>query len=123
MLKVWPYWIVRPKAVFIAAEGALMGVLLLYAAWMAESHSAPRAAAGVLGLVVALLACQVTFYFNKPGVLILDSNPQRFLVKTLQSVAAGLVLTMLLSWIFPGLFHGYGRLLAPLCWRFRRGSP
>jgi len=111
MLKVWPYWIVRPKAVFIAAEGALMGVLLLYAAWMAESHSAPRAAAGVLGLVVALLACQVTFYFNKPGVLILDSNPQRFLVKTLQSVAAGLVLTMLLSWIFPGLFHGYGQAL------------
>src|SRR5207249_9582439 len=46
----------------------------------------------------------------KPDVLtILDSNPQRFLIKTLQSVAAGLILTMLLSWIFPGLCHGYGQ--------------
>src|SRR6266508_3270535 len=79
---------------------------------MAESHSAPRSVAGVLGLAVAVLACQVPFYLNKPDVLmILDSNPQRFLIKRLQSVAAGLILTMLLSWIFPGLFHGYGQAL------------
>jgi len=111
MLKVWPYWIVRPRAIFIFREAVLMAILLVYAAWIARFHSASGAAAGALGLVVGLLACQVACYLNKLDALLLDSTPQLFLVKSLQSVAAGLVLTMLLTLIYPGLFPGYRQAL------------
>ena len=90
MLKVWPYWIVRPKTIFIAVEGTLIGILLLHAVWISQSQPATRAAAGSLGPVVALLACQVAFHLNKLDLLMLTSKPQIFLLKTLQSVAAGL---------------------------------
>ena len=60
---------------------------------------------------MGLLACQVACYLNKLDALLLDSTPQLFLVKSLQSVAAGLVLTMLLTLIYPGLFPGYRQAL------------
>jgi len=111
MLKVWPYWIARPKSIFIAVEGTLIGVLLLHAVWISQYQPATRAVAGSLGLVVALLACQVAFHLNKLDLLMLDSKPQIFLLKTLQSLAAGLVLTILLSLVFPRVFTGYGQAL------------
>ena len=72
-----------------------MGGLLVYAAWMAESHSAPRAGAGVLGLAVALLACQVTFYLKSlAGEFHSYYNAERFLVDDPQLRRARLALVV-----------------------------
>jgi FlaA1/EpsC-like NDP-sugar epimerase len=111
MLKVWPYWIARPKSIFIAVEGTLIGVLLLHAVWLSQHQPATRAVAGSLGLIVGLFACQVAFHLNKLDLQMLDSKPQIFLLKTLQSVAAGLALTIPLSLVFPRVFTGYGQAL------------
>ncbi len=103
MTKVWLYSIAS-----VFSLGILLGARHLSGAsaqFMGES----------IGLVIVLLSCQICFHLNGVDELLVESKPQIFIQKILESAGAGLFLAASLFYIFPMLSPGYAAAFASVC--------
>ncbi|MBI3894988.1 MAG: TIGR03013 family PEP-CTERM/XrtA system glycosyltransferase [Acidobacteria bacterium] len=108
MIRVWHYWIARPKAFIMASHCMLMVALLSPSLWGSQAHSLSVVLQNNLGLILLLVALPMCFYFNGSATLILNPNFRLFLIRTASSVVIGLLLILPLFLTFPNLFPGYG---------------
>ncbi|MBI4465500.1 MAG: TIGR03013 family PEP-CTERM/XrtA system glycosyltransferase [Acidobacteria bacterium] len=106
MIRVWQYWIIRPKAPLLAAHFTLVMAVFLHLAWNSHAISPWRAFNGNLGLILLFLLPQLCFYFHGLEALILGASLRQFLFRTLSALGIGLILAAPLFWIFPNLFPG-----------------
>ncbi|MBI4459408.1 MAG: TIGR03013 family PEP-CTERM/XrtA system glycosyltransferase [Acidobacteria bacterium] len=114
MIRVWHYWIVRPKALLIAAHCMLMVAVLSPVVWGSQSHSLSAVLQNNLGLILLLAALPMGFYSSGSASLILTPNLRLFLTKAFGSIAIGLLLLMPLFVAFPNLFPGFGSALSAI---------
>lgn len=106
MIKAWPCWTIRSSRFLFAAQSTILPVIVL-AGWMWRLSSVPHPVEGSIGLLLSILTCQTCFYFSGLDRLITSANLQAFLVKTLKALAAVLVVTSILFYVFPRLSPGY----------------
>jgi sugar transferase (PEP-CTERM system associated) len=111
MIRVWEYWIVRPKALFVVAQLLVLGGILLHVAWSRVADAVPAAGSGALGTMLVLLSCQAAFYAHRLDERIVDSTLRAFLTVTAKSVLAGLIVAGLMFWLFPFLSPGFSHFL------------
>jgi sugar transferase (PEP-CTERM system associated) len=100
-LRVRPYWVARPKSIFLAAELTLTAATLAYAGRLAYAASVNDSIEWSLPVVVALLVCQACLYFNRLYDLVLDADWQLFVAKTLESLAAAIAVVLGLVLFYP----------------------
>lgn len=108
MIRVWHYWVVRPKTLFFLGQFALLAVLLLLLSMNRAAIGGLFTHAG-LGQLLLLIAFQFCLYLNGLDELIADSNASLFLRATLHSLGATLLLAALVFTVFPRLSPGFGR--------------
>ncbi|MBI2816602.1 MAG: exopolysaccharide biosynthesis polyprenyl glycosylphosphotransferase [Acidobacteria bacterium] len=106
MIKVWRYWIVRPKALFIASQAALVAALLLIAVWVHQSRVSRLEWRDHAGWMALLLIPQLCFYFNGLETLSLAPDRRLYATKVIAAMGLGLILTVPLFVLFPSLFPG-----------------
>jgi exopolysaccharide biosynthesis polyprenyl glycosylphosphotransferase len=109
MIKFLPFWVVRPKALVLAAEATLTGAILAFTALAA--YRANGVADTSIGVVLGVVGGQAVLHLAGIGRQILDPDPMRFLRSVLGSLLMGLVLAGTLSFAFPA-FQGFSGGLA-----------
>lgn len=108
MIRVWQYWVVRPKGLLIFSQFAVLALLLLLIVSTRQSASGAVAQLQTgTGWLLVLAATQVGIFVNRLDEAIIHANPRRFLTTTLKAIGAGVVLLALLFTLFPGLSPGY----------------
>src|SRR5262249_42059951 len=113
MIKIWRYWIVRPKALFVISQFALLMAVFFFAVWDGQRSHPALSVSGGLGLILLLTVPQLCWYLSGMENLILDPNFRIFVSRTLFSMVTGVLLTLPLFLIFPHTFPGYkGALVA-----------
>jgi len=115
MIKVWRYWIVRPKALFLLSQFALLTAVFLLAAWERQMRASALPVHDQLGLVLLLLVPQFCSYLNGFERFVVDPDFRRFVARTVGSLMMGLFLTLPVFLLYPTYFPGYkGALTAVL---------
>jgi exopolysaccharide biosynthesis polyprenyl glycosylphosphotransferase len=104
MIKVWLYSI-----------ASFFSLAVLFGAQHFSGGTYLQFMGGSLGLVIVLLSCQICFHLNGVDELLVESKPQIFLQKILQSAGAGLLIASLLFYIFPKISPGYASAAASAC--------
>ena len=106
MIKVWRYWIVRPKGPLLAAQFALIMVALLHLIWNQPMTSFSGAFRQNLGLILLLLLPQLGLYVRRSDMVIVGDSYPNFLSQILFALGLGLILAVLTFWVVPDLFPG-----------------
>jgi sugar transferase (PEP-CTERM system associated) len=108
MIKVWPYWTLRLKTLFLAAQFALLCVIVLFAILVGPETSLVGSLKASSGLILVLFACQGCFYATGLDELIVNADLRLFLTKTCTALGWGLILAGVLFYLFPHLSPGNG---------------
>src|SRR5713101_2006662 len=95
-LRVQPYWLARPRGVFLAAELALLAAALLEA-WSGMSPQVP----------VLIGACGVFFHVKTLDRSIVGSSLARFWSDVLAAVAFGLAASVVIFRVVPSFGHSF----------------
>src|SRR5579885_3139867 len=113
MIKVWRYWIIRPKLLFLLSQLALLTAVLLLVLWEGETRGSELPLRDEIGLILLLLFPQICCYFNGLDSSLVDPDFRHFVGRTLASLAMGLLLTLPVFVFYPAFFPGYwGALVA-----------
>lgn len=107
MIRVWQYWVFRPKGFLAVTQFAILGIFVVLFALKVEASAQPVSLPALLGLLLVLLAVQAGCYLNRVDEAILQVNIRKFLAATAKSAAAGLVLVAAVFALFPNLSPGY----------------
>ena len=109
-IKVWRYWVIRSKALFLLSQFALLTAVLTFVTWDRVVHSQLailRNEPAWIGLLLLLLSPQLCCYFNGLHTTIAAPRFSVFFDKALGSLLIGALMPVPLFLIFPNLFPGY----------------
>src|ERR1051326_8559849 len=104
MIKVWRYWIVRPKALFVLSQFALLTAVFLLAAWERQTRGSGLPLHDQLGLVLLILVPQVCSYLNGFERFVVDPDFRHFVTRTIASLMMGLLLSLPVFILYPAVF-------------------
>ena len=110
MTRFLSFWVVKPRALVLAAQAALTAGIMGFAA-LAVNQSAGNVDMSI-GVVLGLAGGQAFLHMTGIDRTIVDPNSVSFLRGILGSLLAGLLLAGVLSVAFPSFSHGYSGGLA-----------
>jgi sugar transferase (PEP-CTERM system associated) len=106
MIKVWRYWIARPRTPLLAAQSTLVAGVMLHLAWAGHSTSFAGTLPQSTGLLLLLLLPQMCLYLRRYEATLMGDDYSRFLSEVLAALGIGLIVAVILFWMFPQLFPG-----------------
>jgi exopolysaccharide biosynthesis polyprenyl glycosylphosphotransferase len=107
MIKFLPFWVVRPRALVLAAEATLTGVILAITTLVAIRSNG--VADTSIAMVLGVAGGQAVLHLAGIGRQIMDPDPIRFLRSVLGTLLMGLVLAGILFLAFPAFSQSYSR--------------
>src|SRR5690349_5490345 len=115
-VRVWRYWIIRPKALFLFCQIALLTGVLSCAVWSHVAHAESdsfRAQPAWIGLILWLVSTQLCCYFIHLYSTIAAPDYSLFLERALSSLLLGLLIPLPFFAAFPTFYPGsWGALTA-----------
>ena len=106
MIKIWRYWIIRPRIPLLAAQFTLVAAVMLRVAWLEQTKEFVGALPQNTGLILLLVLPQVCLYFRRYQSAVVGESYANFLAEALSALSIGLIAAVLLFWTAPKLFPG-----------------